>query len=139
MCVASKRKLLPKIGRCLLALVLLALVVLAFGAITALSGTPCRAENLDQGKSGARLFAESCVTCHRSPRGLAKGRFSLTLYMFLQQHYVSTASAAKELTAYLQAADSAPPDRRSAAAKRSPAAGAASGASPRPPAPVPGR
>jgi len=129
MCVASKRKLLPKIGRCLL----------AFGAIAALSGIACRAENLDQGKSGARLFAESCVTCHRSPRGLAKGRFSLTLYMFLQQHYVSTASAAKELTAYLQAADSAPPDRRSAAAKRSPAAGAASGASPRPPAPVPGR
>ena len=121
--VASNRMLLQKIGR----------VLLALGAIAVLSGGVARAENLDQGKSAARLFADSCVTCHRSPRGLAKGRFSLTLYMFLQQHYVSNASAAKELTAYLQAADSPSPDRRSAATKRSPAAGA----SPRPPAAVP--
>ena len=130
--VASNRMLLQKLGRCRLAFVLLAL-----GAIAALSGVVARAENLDQGKSAARLFADSCVTCHRSPRGLAKGRFSLTLYMFLQQHYVSNASAAKELTAYLQANDSPSPERRSAATKRKPAAGAASAASPQPPAAVP--
>jgi mono/diheme cytochrome c family protein len=124
--VGGQRRLQQKMGGALLAL----------GVLAALSGVSASAENLDQGKSGARLFAESCVTCHRSPRGLAKGRFSLTLYMFLQQHYVSTASAAKELTAYLQAADSAAPDRRSVAAKR--AAGAASGSSPRPPAAVTG-
>jgi len=136
--VALNRMLLQKTGRCLLAFVLLALVLFALGAIAVLSGV-ARAENLDQGKSAARLFADSCVTCHRSPRGLAKGRFSLTLYMFLQQHYVSNASAAKELTAYLQANDSPSPERRSAATKRKPAAGAASAASPQPPAAVPGR
>jgi mono/diheme cytochrome c family protein len=119
---------LQKLGRCLLAL----------GAIAVLTGGAVHAENLDEGKSGARLFADSCVTCHRSARGLAKGRFSLTLYLFLQQHYVSNSSAAKELTSYLESVDSPAPDRRPAAAKRSPRAAAASGSSPRPPAPVPG-
>jgi hypothetical protein len=113
--------------------------LLALGAITMLAGVTVHAENLDQGKSGARLFAESCVTCHRSPRGLAKGRFSLTLYLFLQQHYVSNSSAAKELTSYLEAADTPSPDRHSAAAKRSPRVTGASNSAPRPPAPVPGR
>ena len=48
--------------------------------------------------SGAGLFADSCVTCHRSARGLAKGRFSLTLYLSLQQHYVRLAALPNELT-----------------------------------------
>ena len=132
--VTSKPKLLQTVGRLLLVRCLLTLAVIAV-----LAGATVRAENLDQGKSGARLFADSCVSCHRSPRGLAKGRFSLTLYLFLQQHYVSNNSAAKELTAYLQAADSAATERRSAAAKHSSRAGAASGAAPRPPAAVGGR
>jgi mono/diheme cytochrome c family protein len=130
MCVASKPRLLQKVGRCLPAL----------GVITMLSGVAAaRAEDLDQGKSGPRLFADSCVTCHRSARGLAKGRFSLTLYLFLQQHYVSNSGAAKELTSYLESVDSPPPDRHPASAKRSPRAPGASGSSPRPPAPVQGR
>jgi mono/diheme cytochrome c family protein len=128
MCIGSKRGLLQKLGRCLLAL----------GAIAVLTGGAAHAENLDEGKSGARLFADSCVTCHRSARGLAKGRFSLTLYLFLQQHYVSNSSAAKELTSYLESVDSPAPDRHPTAAKRSPRATAASGSTPRPPAPVQG-
>jgi mono/diheme cytochrome c family protein len=128
MCIGSKRGLLQKLGRCLLAL----------GAIAVLTGSAAQAENLDEGKSGARLFADSCVTCHRSARGLAKGRFSLTLYLFLQQHYVSNTSAAKELTSYLESVDSPTPDRHPTAAKRSPRAAAASGSTPRPPAPVQG-
>lgn len=38
------------------------------------------------------------MTCHRSARGLAKGRFSLTLYLSLQQHYVRLAALPNELT-----------------------------------------
>src|SRR5579883_1602415 len=113
--VASKpalRQILRQMmGRGLVALALF--LALSLGATIVLSGAPAHAENLDQGKSGPRLFADSCVTCHRSARGLAKGRFSLTLYMFLQQHYVSNSSAAKELTSYLESVDSAAPDRRS--------------------------
>jgi mono/diheme cytochrome c family protein len=39
------------------------------------------AQNLNQGKSVAKLFADSCATCHRSARGLAKGRFSPTFFL----------------------------------------------------------
>jgi mono/diheme cytochrome c family protein len=70
-----------------------------------LAGTAGHAENLDAGKSGARLFAESCTTCHRTARGLAKGRFRLTLYLFLQQHYTSSSDSASALTSYLQSVD----------------------------------
>jgi hypothetical protein len=93
--------------------------LLAFGAIAVLAGAVVHAENLDEGKSGAKLFADSCVTCHRSPRGLAKGRFSLTLYLFLQQHYVTNSSAAKELTSYLESVDTAPAGHRAPRAKTS--------------------
>ena len=114
------------------------IAALALGAVAVLTSVAALAENLDQGKSGARLFADSCVACHRSARGLAKGRFSLTLYLFLQQHYVSNSSAAWELASYLESVDSAPPrDRRAAAAKPSPSATDASGPSLRPPMPVP--
>ena len=127
--VASKRTLPQKVGRRLLAL----------GAVAVLTGAAVHAENLDQGKSGARLFADSCVTCHRSARGLTKGRFRLTLYLFLQQHYVSDSSAAWELTSYLESVDGASGDRRAGAAKAAPHATGASGSSLRPPMPVPTR
>jgi len=127
--VASERTLSQKISRCLLTL----------GTIAVLAGAAAHAENFDQGKSGARLFADTCVTCHRNARGLAKGRFSLTLYMFLQQHYVSNSSAAWELTSYLESVDTVPRSRsRAAAAKPSPPASETSGSSLRPPAAVPG-
>ena len=75
------------------------LVVLA--ALTA----PARAQDLDQHKSGAKLFAASCVECHKSPRGLARGRLSFTLSYYLRQHYTSSAASAQTLTAYLQSLD----------------------------------
>src|SRR5438045_9349706 len=73
-------------------------------------------ENQDQGKSAPKLFAESCAACHRSARGLAKGRFSLSLYVFLQKHYASNASSAWALTSYLDAVDAAKRNRTQAAA-----------------------
>jgi hypothetical protein len=128
--VASELMSLQKLWRGLLAL----------GVILVLIGGPAYAQNLDQGKSAARLFADGCTTCHHSARGLAKGRFSLTLFLFLQKHYASNSSSAWALTSYLESVDSAPRGRsRAAAVKSSPAATSPSRSSMRPPMPVPGR
>jgi mono/diheme cytochrome c family protein len=107
--------------------------LLVLAAIAALSGSVAAAQNLDQGKPAPKLFAESCVSCHRSPRGLAKGRFHLTLYLFLQKHYASGSSSAWALTSYLESIDSG----KRVAAKPQPAS--TSRSSLRPPAPVPAR
>jgi len=113
--------------------------LLALGAIYVLIGAAAHAQNLDQGKSVTKLFADSCATCHRSARGLAKGRFSLTLFLFLQKHYASNSSSAWALTSYLESVDSAPRGQsRAAAARPSPLATRASRSSIRPPASVPG-
>jgi mono/diheme cytochrome c family protein len=102
-----------------------------------LAGAAARAENLDAGKSGARLFAESCTACHRSARGLAKGRFRLTLYLFLQQHYASSSDSASALTSYLQSVDT--PAAAAPHAAKHPRPGVRSSRPPRPPMPVPHR
>jgi hypothetical protein len=113
--------------------------LLAVGALSVLICGGAHAQNIDQGKSAARLFADGCATCHRNARGLAKGRFRLTLYLFLQQHYASNSSSAWELTSYLESVDSPRRGRSgAAAAKRPSAATSTSRSSLRPPAPVPG-
>jgi mono/diheme cytochrome c family protein len=106
--------------------------------VVAALGGPATAQNIDQGKPAPKLFAESCAACHRSARGLAKGRFRLTLYLFLQQHYASNSSMAWELTSYLESVDSS---KRGGprAAKPPAAASSRSGSSLRPPLPVPTR
>lgn len=115
------------------------LVALAIMTSIACSAASAQ-ENLDAGKPAKKLFAEGCAGCHRSAKGLAKGRFSVTLYLFLQKHYASNASSAWSLTSYLEQVD---------AAKRAPARAAAAQPRPspdwspryplRPPAPVPVR
>jgi hypothetical protein len=113
--------------------------LLTLGAILALIGSAAHAQNLDQGKSAVKLFADSCATCHRSARGLAKGRFRLTLFLFLQEHYASNSSSAWALTSYLESVDSARHDRsRDAAAKSTPPTTRSSRSVIRPPGPVPG-
>ena len=67
------------------------------------------AQNLDAGKSPEKLFADGCTACHRSPRGLAKGRMSWTLSWFLQDHYSAGPDTAKVLAGYLQSVDTPPP------------------------------
>src|SRR6266849_877473 len=114
--------------------------VLGLGAIAVLTGGPAHAQNIDQGKSAPKLFVDSCAACHRSPRGLAKGRFRLTLFLFLQEHYSSGSSSAWALTSYLESVDV--PQRgksRGAAAKASSPTSRASRSSLRPPMPVPQR
>lgn len=118
--------------------------VLALAAIVMLSCTAAVAqENLDAGKSAPKLFAESCHACHRSAKGLAKGRFSFTLYLFLQKHYASNSSSAWALTSYLESVDTGKRGpTRAAAAATTPARASSTWTSHsplRPPAPVPGR
>jgi mono/diheme cytochrome c family protein len=125
--------------------------VLALGLTMGVAASVCaaaRAENLDEGKSGQKLFADSCAACHRSARGLAKGRFSVTLYLFLQQHYASNGTSAWALTSYLESLDDAPRSRSRTASTKpvsstAPARPASSTWTPqsslRPPAPVPQR
>jgi len=108
--------------------------LLTLGAIVVLSGGAAQAQNIDQGKSATRLFADSCATCHHNPRGLAKGRFRLTLYMFLQQHYAANSNSAWALTSYLESVDTPPPRGRSRTGAAKPHGPSRS--SLRPPAPV---
>ncbi len=126
--IASKRKSLRKFGGGLPALV----------AILLLAGGPARAQNLDQGKSAAKLFADGCAACHHSARGLAGGRFRLPLFMFLQDHYATSSSSAWALTSYLESVDDAPRGRpRNATSKPQPPAARPARSAVRPPAAVP--
>jgi mono/diheme cytochrome c family protein len=95
-------------------------------------------QNLDQDKNGPKLFAATCADCHRSARGLAKGRFSLTLWYYLQQHYTSSSATARTLTAYLQSVDT-PPRSKTGKSQKATKSAATSASAVRPPAPVTGR
>lgn len=106
--------------------------LLVIAAIAVIGASATGAQNLDKGKSASKLFAETCASCHRSARGLAKDRFSLTLYMYLQKHYTSDASSAWALASYLNSVDG--PKRTAAKAS---AAKAGASRSVRPPATVP--
>src|SRR5215510_8899465 len=105
-------------------------VVMASVALTPMTA---RAENIDQDKdkSGPKLFAATCAECHRSARGLAKGRLSIMLQYYLKQHYTSSSATAQTLTAYLQSVDT-PPRSKPQPGKSS--ASAATASAPRPPA-----
>jgi mono/diheme cytochrome c family protein len=108
---------------------LAALAIVASAAVVA-----ARAQNLDQGKPAAKLFGDTCATCHRSARGLAKGRFRLTLYVFLKDHYSTSSDTAWELASYLADLDSAPGGRPQGKPKKP---SSASQSSLKPPAPIP--
>jgi hypothetical protein len=109
----------------------------ALGILVWSAFVPAHAQNLDEGKSGAKLFADSCASCHHSPRGLAKGRFRLTLYFFLQDHYSSSSDSASQLATYLVSVDDAPSGQPHGKPKKRPAAASTSHSSLTPPAPIP--
>jgi hypothetical protein len=114
--------------------------LLSLAAFSVLICTDAPAQNLDEGKSAVRLFADSCVTCHRSPRGLAKGRYRVTLFAFLRDHYSATSGTAWELASYLSSVDTPQRGRsRTAAANSSAPASSTRKSSNRPPMPVPQR
>jgi mono/diheme cytochrome c family protein len=59
--------------------------------------------NIDQGKSPAELFANDCAACHKTTRGLANGENSLSLSVFLREHYTASRDQAAALAAYVLA------------------------------------
>ena len=112
--------------------------LLALGVIAVLTGTAANAQNLDHGKSAAKLFSDSCAPCHRSARGLAKGRFNFTLYLFLKEHYASGPDSASALASYLQSVDSNQRGQSQAGTKPPRPVRGSLRSSLRPPMPVPG-
>jgi hypothetical protein len=120
-------RIMSVLGRSLASLIVIALTAALAAA----------QEDLGQHKTGAQLFAADCVTCHRSPRGLAKDKFSLALWYFLRQHYTSSDASAQKLTAYLESTDTSrsKPQPANRAWRSLDTAG--SGRPPRPPLPVP--
>jgi hypothetical protein len=88
--VSVFRRLMPVIG--------LASVV----AVALVSAGPTLSQtNIDQGKPASELFANYCAVCHKSTRGLANGRSSLTLSLFLREHYAASSQQAAALAAYV--------------------------------------
>ena len=110
---------------------------LAAGLVAVFLCAAVRAEDLDQGKSAQKLFADTCSACHKSARGLTK-RGYIPLYWFLKDHYSTSSTAAWALTSYLESVEDAPGGRSKKSAKRPPA-NSSSGAAPRPPEAVPKR
>ena len=88
--VSVFRRLVPAIG------------VASVVAVVVSSGGPTRGQtNIDQGKPASELFANYCAVCHKSTRGLANGRNSLTLSLFLREHYAASRDQAAALAAYV--------------------------------------
>jgi hypothetical protein len=76
----------------------------------------CGQENLEKGKTPAELYASDCAICHKSPRGLVKGRYSLE--NFLREHYTASRESAAAISAYLRTVDRAAPKARDEPASR---------------------
>ncbi len=65
--------------------------------------------NIDQGKTPAQIFAQDCGACHKATRGLANGKNSLSLSLFLREHYTTSREQAAALAAYVLGAGGAEP------------------------------
>jgi mono/diheme cytochrome c family protein len=70
-------------------------------ALTMMASPALAQTNIDQGKSPAELFANDCAACHKTTRGLANGRSTLTLSIFLREHYTASSDQAASLAAYV--------------------------------------
>jgi len=86
----------------------------AFGvasiAVAVIAADPTRGQtNIDQGKPASELFANYCAVCHKSTRGLANGRNSLSLSLFLREHYAASSQQAAALAAYVISAGGSAP------------------------------
>jgi hypothetical protein len=58
--------------------------------------------NLDQGKTGAQLYASACATCHKSVQSVSRTKWFFGLESFLREHYTSSSESAAILAAYLK-------------------------------------
>ena len=82
------------------------LLLFSVNVVILLAHNLARAENLEVGKSGPKLFSSNCSMCHSSPRVLPKRMNYWALTDFLQNHYTASQTAANELAAYLLAVGS---------------------------------
>jgi hypothetical protein len=130
-------KLLPQSahGRGLLARYLCVAGALGLLGAGLLFGPKALAQNIDEGKSAQQLFSGSCVTCHKSPNGLAKGRITPTLFLFLQDHYTTSKTEAWQLSSYLVSVDTS--GRTRGSKSQSSKSSSAKKRNPRPPAAIP--
>lgn len=88
--VSVFRRLMPVIG------------LASVAAVAVISAGPTLGQtNIDQGKPASELFANYCAVCHKSTRGLANGRSSFTLSLFLREHYAAGSQQAAALAAYV--------------------------------------
>jgi hypothetical protein len=117
----------------------LGFLAFAFASAAAAQG------NLDQGKSGAQLYASACATCHKSPPSLSNSRWFFGLESFLREHYTSSPESAALLATYLKGQEKALADsqrgrlaRQTAQTRRDQSGTSAFGEDiPRPPADIP--
>jgi len=91
-----------------------AMAVLAF----ALAGPAGAQENLDQGKSGAQLYAADCAICHKTPQALGKSGGLLGLSSFLREHYTASRESADMIATYLQSFGNAPASSKPASKRK---------------------
>ncbi|HEV2624340.1 MAG TPA: hypothetical protein VGV62_04375 [Xanthobacteraceae bacterium] len=78
----------------------MALVLALVPALVMVPGARAQT-NIDRGKPPSELFANYCAVCHKTTRGLATGRNSLTLSLFLREHYATSREQAAALAAYV--------------------------------------
>ena len=92
-------------------------IVLAIGLAPAAAKAQT---NIDQGKSPGEIFANDCATCHKSARGLAKGRGSSELASFLTEHYTASKEQAAAMAAYVLGAGGGEPAQARGGPKTTP-------------------
>jgi hypothetical protein len=97
-------------------------VRLAICVVTlALAGSARAQENLDQGKSGAQLYASDCAICHKAPQTVAKSGGLFGMEGFLRQHYTASRESAASIANYLKGFGDVPaaPASKKATTKKS--------------------
>src|SRR5882757_1977995 len=88
----------------------------AAGIAAVLLATPAGAQgNIDAGRTPAQIFADTCASCHKSPRELRRASAG-----FLRQHYTAGSEEASAMAGYLAGLPSGEP--RGAQPKRPPSA-----------------
>ena len=70
-------------------------------------------ENLEQGKTGAQLYASVCADCHKSPQSLKPP--GIFLESFLREHYTADRVSAAAIATYLHGLKKPESPRRRAA------------------------
>ena len=83
-------------------------VRLGFGSLLlALASSAGAQGNLDQGKTGAQLYASACATCHKSAQSVSRTKWLFGLESFLRRHYTSNSESAAILAVYLKGQEKA--------------------------------